>query len=110
MLKTTGAPSSGKRSPAAKEHRVAERYGLRTTVLYTPSSSTERRKSVCNATTINASNSGMCIQTKGALLPHQIIRLEIPTPKGQTTSPTLAEVCWVTKAAGVHQAGVRFLL
>ena len=110
MSKTTNAPSGGGRDPAAKEQRVAERYGLKTTVIYTPPSGTTRRKPGCNATTINASNSGMCIQTKGALQPAQIIRLEIPTPKGQTTSPTLAEVCWVTKAAGVHQAGVRFLL
>jgi len=110
MSKTTGAPSSGKRSPAAKEQRAAERYQLNTTVVYTPSSDAKRRKLACDATTINASNSGICIQTKGVLQPTQIIRLEIPTPNGQTTSPTLAEVCWVTKTAGIHQAGVRFLL
>jgi len=111
MLKTANAPSNRKKGLTAKEQRLAERYGLKTTVLYTPSSDAkQRRKPGCSATTINASKSGMCIQTQGVLLPAQIIRLEIPTQNGQTTSPTLAEVCWVTKTAGVRQAGLRFLL
>jgi len=94
----------------AKEQRLAERHGLKTTVVYTPSSGAKRRRPPCSATTINASNSGMRIQTKDLLLPDQIIRLEIPTSKGRTTSPTLAEVCWVTKTADTYQAGLRFLL
>ncbi len=110
MLKTTGVPSSVKRGPAAKDNRIAARYDLKTTVVYTPSSGTKRRRPTCNAMTIDASNGGIRIQTKSALLPAQIIRLEMPTHGGQTTSPTLAEVCWVTKSADGHQAGLRFLL
>ena len=113
MLKTTVAHSGRKRGRAAKEQRATERYGFGTTVFYTPSStpssSAERRRSTRSATAVNASNGGMCLQTKGSLLPRQIIRLEIPTSTGRTTSPTLAEICWVKKVAGVYQAGVRFV-
>ncbi len=61
--------------------------------------------------TQDVSEGGLCLLTKEALQPSQIVKLNLPLPKVDITTPTLAEVRWVKKdkSRPLYKAGLRFL-
>ncbi len=95
-----------------QERRGSERYGLRTKVTYEPSAALDLKEKIHAGKTINISSGGFCLKTETPLSQSQIIRVSIPVPKVNATSPTLAEVCWVEglKKQKGYWVGLRFLL
>lgn len=59
----------------------------------------------------DVSEGGLCLLTKEPLQTSQIVKLNLPLPKVDITTPTLAEVRWVKKEASrpLYKAGLRFL-
>ncbi|HEY4485269.1 MAG TPA: PilZ domain-containing protein [Nitrospiria bacterium] len=60
----------------------------------------------------NISEGGVGLSTKVPLEAAQVIKISLPLPNVNITTPTLAEVCWVQKDSGkgIYHAGLRFLL
>lgn len=66
------------------------------------------------ALSINISSGGMLLLMPVPLRPERVLRVHVPTPVGQATTPTLAEVRWVrqvpfTAHLQLHFVGVKFL-
>lgn len=61
--------------------------------------------------TIDVSEGGLCLLTQEPLQTAQIVKLNLPLPKVDVTTPTLAEVRWVQreKSGPNHKVGLRFL-
>lgn len=80
-------------------------YDLNATM--TPREPREREHS---ATTKNIGQGGLCIVTPSRLQEHQVIRIGIPIPESELTTPTLAEVRWCREEGGAVRAGLKYLL
>ncbi len=66
-------------------------------------------------TLVNISSGGMLVMMDGAPSVYTVFRLGVPTPAAAASTPTLAEVRWVSQAPVVgqstlHLVGLRFLL
>jgi c-di-GMP-binding flagellar brake protein YcgR len=98
------------------ERREAERFALSRKITYEVSTDPTLHSSGTaardGALILNVSEGGVCLSTRKALKPEQIIKIDLPLAAVKTTVPTLAEVRWVSKnlGKGGHQAGLRFLL
>jgi len=81
------------------------RYDLTATM--TPHQSREQEHT---GTTRNLGRGGLCIVTPFGLQEHQVVRIGIPVPESELTTPTLAEVRWLQEGEGAVRAGLKYLL
>lgn len=81
------------------------RYNLTATM--TPD---EPRDREYTATTKNLSQGGLCMVTFFRLQEQQVVRIGIPVPESDITTPTLAEVRWLADEDGAVRAGLKYLL
>lgn len=81
------------------------RYNLTATM--TPDEPGEREYP---ATIKNISQGGLCMVTSFRLREHQVVRIGIPVPESDVTTPTLAEVRWQADEGGAVRAGLKYLL
>lgn len=61
-------------------------------------------------TTRNLGRGGLCVVTPFGLQEHQVVRIGIPVPEFELTTPTLAEVRWRQEDDGSVRAGLKYLL
>lgn len=95
------------------EKRQAQRFPLSEKVHYEPSVHETSMQTVrIEAQIQNVSAGGLCLLTKEALKTAQVIKIALPLPSVEASTPTLTEVRWVREDSGkgVYQAGLRFLL
>lgn len=98
------------------ERRAAQRFSLHRKATYEvstkPTSHAFHTAARIGVQILNVSEGGVCLSTREALKPAQIIKIDLPLPVAKATAPTIAEVRWVSKGPGKdgHQAGLRFLL
>ena len=63
---------------------------------------------------VNVSSGGLCLLTKSAPVPGDVLRIQVPMPVPAAHTPTLAEVCWVRVLPSVFErgnaVGLKFLL
>lgn len=62
------------------------------------------------AVTKNVSQGGLCIETSFKLQENQVVRIGLPVPEYEVTTPTLAEVRWLRPEGNAVRAGLRYLL
>lgn len=70
----------------------------------------EPREQELSGTTKNLSQGGLCIVTNFGLQEHQVVRIGMPVPESELTTPTLAEVRWLEAQGGAVRAGLKYLL
>ena len=61
------------------------------------------------ALSVNISSGGMLLLMEQPLEVERVLRLDVPTPVRNATTPTLAEVRWVRKVPFSDQDGVSFV-
>jgi c-di-GMP-binding flagellar brake protein YcgR len=95
--------------------RHAQRFILSLNVSYETSVHQNSRQTIydkAKGKVLNVSAGGVCLLTDEALKVGQVLKMALPLPSVEATTPTLAEVRWVQKQnkKGIYQAGLRFLL
>ena len=85
---------------ATEGRRLHERYLLSQRVTFelsAPLALRESRSEEAEGNAQNVSEGGLCLSTEQSLEESQIIKIKLPIPNVDATTPTLAEVRWVKK-------------
>jgi hypothetical protein len=88
--------------------RLHERYLLSQRVTFelsAPLAMQESRSEEAEGDAQNVSEGGLCLSTDQSLEESQIIKIKLPIPNVDATTPTLAEVRWVKRDSTIGTHG-----